>query len=412
MIYRFIGERLDEIIKHFPAVLLTGSKQIGKSTLIFNKYYNNGFSYVSLDDQLELMVARSNPKSFLELHKNPLIIDEAQKAPELFPYIEAIINKSRLEKGNRESNGMYILSGSQRSELLKNSKESLSGRACILDMNNLSINEILKKDKKPFCIDILESSKRASRYSIDEHEAFKYIVRGFFPGLYDDTELNTQLFYSSYLATYMQKDLKELTNVNDESKFINFLRLLASNTGEELVYDNYAKQVGVAVNTIKSWTSTLTKTGIIYLVNPYNEESIVKRIVKRPKMYFFDTGLAAYLCGIDSAKTLQNSFLKGRFFETFIFNEIRKSYMNSGISQELYYYRDTDQNEVDLVLVKDGVLSCLEIKTGQSFNTSATKAFKKLDKTKLSKGKNAIICTTDKVSLLDDKTLLLPVSTI
>lgn len=181
---------------------------------------------------------------------------------------------------------MYILSGSQRSELLKNSKESLSGRACILDMNNLSINEILKKDKKPFCIDILESSKRASRYSIDEHEAFKYIVRGFFPGLYDDAELNTQLFYSSYLATYMQKDLKELTNVNDESKFINFLRLLASNTGEELVYNNYAKQVGVAVNTIKSWTSTLTKTGIIYLVNPYNEESIVKRIVKRSKMFF------------------------------------------------------------------------------------------------------------------------------
>lgn len=210
----------------------------------------------------------------------------------------------------------------------------------------------------------------------------------------------------------MQKDLKELTNVNDESKFINFLRLLASNTGEELVYDNYAKQVGVAVNTIKSWTSTLTKTGIIYLVNPYNEESIVKRIVKRPKMYFFDTGLAAYLCGIDSAKTLQNSFLKGRFFETFIFNEIRKSYMNSGISQELYYYRDADQNEVDLVLVKDGVLSCLEIKTGQNFNLSATKAFKKLDKTKLSKGNNAIICTTDKVSLLDDKTFLLPVSTI
>ena len=154
MIYRFIGERLDEIIKHFPAVLLTGSKQIGKSTLIYNKYYNNGFSYVSLDDQLELMVARSDPKSFLELHKSPLIIDEAQKAPELFPYIEAIINKSRLEKGNRESNGMYILSGSQRSELLKNSKESLSGRVCILDMNNLSINEILKKNNKPFCTDI------------------------------------------------------------------------------------------------------------------------------------------------------------------------------------------------------------------------------------------------------------------
>ena len=412
MINRFIGDSLDETIKHFPIVLLTGPRQIGKSTLIYNRYFNNGFSYISLDDQLELMIAKRDPKSFLELHKTPLIIDEAQKAPELFPYIEEIVNKSRLEKGNKESNGMYILSGSQRSELLEKSKESLSGRVCILDMNNLSINEILAKDNKPFSIDILESSKRANRYTLNEEEAFKYIVRGFFPGLYDDMELNTQLFYSSYLATYMQKDLRELTNINDESKFINFLRLLASNTGEELVYDNYAKQVGVALNTIKSWVSTLTKTGVIYLVNPYNEESIVKRIVKRPKMYFFDTGLAAYLCGIDSAKTLQNSFLKGRFFETFIFNEIRKSYMNSGISQELYYYRDKDQNEVDLVLVKDGTLSCIEIKTGQSFNASATKAFKKLENTKLNTGSNAIVCTANKVALLNDETLLLPISAI
>lgn len=412
MINRFIGDSLDEIIKHFPIVLLSGPRQIGKSTLLYNKYFNNGFSYISLDDQLELMVAKSDPKSFLELHKSPLIIDEAQKAPELFPYIEAIVNKSRLEKGNKESNGMYILSGSQRSELLEKSKESLSGRVCILDMNNLSINEILAKDNKPFNIDILESSKRANRFSINEQEAFKYIVRGFFPGLYDDKELSTQLFYSSYLSTYMQKDLKELTNVNDEFKFISFLRLLASNTGEELVYDNYAKQVGVGLNTIKSWISLLAKTGIIYLVKPYNEESIVKRIVKRPKMYFFDTGLAAYLCGIDSANTLQNSFLKGRFFETFIFNEIRKSFVNSGINQEFYYYRDCDQNEVDLILVKDGTLSCIEIKTGQNFNATATKAFKKLAETKLNKGNNAIICTTDKVSLLNDKTLLLPISAI
>ena len=210
----------------------------------------------------------------------------------------------------------------------------------------------------------------------------------------------------------MQKDLREIANIVDEYKFVNFLRLLASNTGEELVYDNYSKQVGVALNTIKSWVSILVKTGIIYLVNPYNEESIVKRIVKRPKMYFFDTGLAAYLCGIDSAETLQKSFLKGRFFETFIFNEIRKSYMGAGISQEYYYYRDADQNKVDLILVKDGSLSCIEIKAGQSFNVSATKGFKKLGGTKLIKGSNAIICTADKVSILSDKTILLPISAI
>lgn len=412
MINRHLADSLEEITKHFPVILLTGPRQIGKSTLLYNKFFNNNFSYVSLDDQFDLMMAKNDPKTFLELHASPLIIDEAQKAPELFPYIETIVNKSRLEKGNKESNGMYILSGSQRKDLLENSKESLSGRICILDMNNLSINEILEKDNKPFEINLLDNSKRANRFYINEQVAFEYIVRGFFPSLYDDPNLNTQLFYSSYLSTYMQKDLREIANVTDEFKFINFLRLLSSNTGEELVYDNYAKQVGVALNTIKSWTSSLLKTGIIYLVYPYNEESVIKRIVKRPKMYFFDTGLAAYLCGIDSAKTLQNSFLKGRFFETFIFNEIRKTYMNAAINQEFYYYRDIDQNEVDLVLVRNGSLSCIEIKAGQNFNISATKSFKKLNKTRLTKGNNAIVCTSDKVSLLSDETILLPISAI
>ena len=224
--------------------------------------------------------------------------------------------------------------------------------------------------------------------------------------------MNPSLFYSSYLTTYLEKDLKEMISVNKEIKFTNFMRILASNTGEELVYDNYSKQIEVSTNTIKSWISVLVKTGIIYLVEPYKEESIVKRVVKRPKMYFFDTGLAAYLCGIDSPLTLERSFLKGRFFETFIFNEIRKSYLNNGLMQELYYYRDSDQNEVDLILLKNGTLSCVEIKTGQAFSSSKIKAFKKLENTKYIKGKNAIICTVDKISILSDGTYLLPISAI
>ena len=160
------------------------------------------------------------------------------------------------------------------------------------------------------------------------------------------------------------------------------------------------------------WVSALIKTGIIYLIEPYNDTSIVKRVVKRPKMYFFDTGLASYLCGIDASKMLEKSFLKGRFFETFGINEIRKSYMNDGILQDLYYYRDRDQNEVDLILVKNGKISCIEIKTGQSFNASSTKAFKKLEDVKLEHGKNAIICTISKVSIINDGTILVPVSSI
>ncbi len=412
MIKRNIEQVIEDTIKHYPITLLTGPRQIGKSTLLYHSFVGKGYFYVSLDDSLELSSALSDPVTFLEMHPAKLIIDEVQKAPGLFPVLEKIVNESRLKKGNKESNGLYILSGSQRQKLLDESKESLSGRVAILDMNALSLSEIYNRENLPFQVDMKKISTRMNDYRIDETEAFRKIVRGFFPVLYDDMEMNAHLFYSSYLTTYLEKDLKEFLSVNDEVKFINFMKILASNTGEELIYDSYSKNVGVATNTIKAWVSVLVKTGIIYLVEPYNEESIVKRVVKRPKMYFFDTGLAAYLCGIDNAETLQRSFLKGRFFETFIFNEIRKSYMNAGRSIQFYYYRDTDQNEVDLVLLRDGILSCIEIKTGQSFNASSTKGFRKLSDTRYEKGKNAIICTADKISILSDGTLLLPVSSI
>ena len=412
MIKREIVNVIKDTIKHYPVILLTGPRQIGKSTLLYEWIKEDTYSYVSLDDKLELSMAKSDSKTFLSIHKAPLIIDEAQKAPELFPEIEAIVNESRLKNGNKESNGMYILSGSQRKQLLDKSKESLSGRVAILDLMDLSMNEIFNRNSRVFDTDISVISTRVNDYKLNESDIFKYIVRGFFPALYDDIDLKTALFYSSYITTYLEKDLKELIDVKDEVKFINFLKILASNTGEELIYDNYAKQIGVSTNTIKAWVSVLVKTAVIYLVEPYNEESIVKRVVRRPKMYFFDTGLAAYLCGIDSAETLQKSFLKGRFFETFVFNEIRKSFMNFGLMQELYYYRDSDQNEIDLVLIKNATISLIEIKTGQFFNVSATKAFKVFSNTKLIKNNNAIVCTADKVSILNDGTYIIPVVSI
>jgi uncharacterized protein len=412
MIEREIEKVIKDAIKHYPITLVTGPRQIGKSTLLYNKFLKMGYHYISLDDSLELSLAVSDPRSFLEINKPPLIIDEAQKAPMLFVELERIVNDSRLKKGNIESNGMYILSGSQRTDLLNKAKESLSGRVAIVDMNNLSINEIFSRKSIPFSVDLKNFSTRSQSLKIEENKIFELIYRGFFPVLYDDKDLNPQLYYSSYLTTYLEKDLKEIIGISDEVKFINFLKILASNTGQELIYDNYAKQVGVVINTIKSWFSALIKTGIIYLVQPYNENSIVKRIVKRPKIYFFDTGLAAYLCGIDSRETLQNSFLKGRFFETFVFNEIRKSYLNNGEMQDLYYYRDTEQNEIDLILLRKGIISCVEIKSGQSFNLSETKAFKILENTKYIKGKNAIICNADKISMLEDGTLIIPVTSI
>ena len=412
MIKRSIEKKIVEATEHYPIVLVSGPRQIGKSTLLFNSFLDRGYEYVSFDDALDLAFAKSDPRSFLEQHKAPLIIDEVQKVPELFPELERIVNESRLKQGNKKSSGLYILSGSQREELLKNSKESLAGRVAIIDMSNLSLSEIYNRENKPFFVDVDTLFSRAKDYEIDEQKALKHIVRGSFPLLYDDKKTDTHLFYSSYLTTYLEKDLKEIIKITEEIKFINFLQILASNTGEELVYDNYPKQVEVSSNTIKLWISSLIKTGIIFLVNPYNEESIVKRVVKRPKMYFFDTGLAAYLCGIDSEETLKKSFLKGRFFETFIFNEIRKSYINNGEMQPLYYYRDNQQEEIDFILLRKGKISCIEIKAGQAPSFSFTKAFKVVKESKYEKGKNAIICTAKKISMLNEETLILPISVI
>ena len=412
MFKRHIEAFLLDSIRHFPVILLTGPRQIGKSTLVSSVFPNKGFSYVSLDDKLELSAAVNDPRSFLASHPSPLIIDEAQKAPSLFPEIERLVNESRLKKGNKASNGMYVLTGSQKGKLLSESEESLAGRVGIIDMSDLSLNEILGLDNAPFRVDYLECSKRAARFAMGHDRLFEYIAKGFYPAIHDDEGMNLPLFYSSYITTYFEKDLRELIDVRDELKFLGFLKILASNTGQELVYDNYAKQIGVSSNTIKAWVSALVKTGVIYLIEPYHEDSVTKSVVQRKKMYFFDTGLAAYLCGVDESSTLQRSFLKGRFFETFVFNEIRKTYINAGAKPQMYYYRDANQNEIDMVLLHDGELFCVEIKSGQSFNASATKAFHLLASSRYETGKNAIVCTAEKPSILNDGTVLVPFESI
>lgn len=412
MFKRHIETFLLDSVRHFPVILLTGPRQIGKSTLVSNAFLEKGFSYISLDDKFELNTALNDPRSFLNSHPSPLIIDEAQKAPSLFPEIERIVNETRLKKGNKESNGMYILTGSQREKLLSKSEESLAGRVGIIDMSNLSLNEIFGFENAPFHIDYVECLKRARRFQMSSEKVFEYIVKGFYPAIHDDEGMNLPLFYSSYITTYFEKDLRELIDVRDELKFLGFLKILASNTGQELVYDNYSKQIGVSSNTIKAWVSVLAKTGVIYLVEPYYEDSVTKSVVRRKKMYFFDTGLAAFLCGVDSAKTLEKSFLKGRFFETFVFNEIRKTYLNAGLKPQIYYYRDANQNEIDMVLLCDGQLSCVEIKSGQNFNSSSTKTFRLLASSRYEAGKNAIVCTVEKPSILEDGTILLPFNSI
>ena len=412
MIRRHITKAIDFAVKHFPCVILTGPRQVGKTTLLDNKYKNEGFSYVTLDNSADRLLAKNDPKSFLELHPYPLIIDEAQKAVELFPEIEHLINEKRRLENNESANGMFILSGSSRRDLLEKAQESLAGRAAILDMLNLSIDEIYQRENAPFIPNIKNLSLKLKEKTLSQNDILNLIIKGQLPELYDDNKLQSPLFYSSYVDTYLEKDIKEQIELKDELKFYNLLTLIASLTGQELVYENLAKQIGVSANTIKSWISILTKTGIIYLLQPYFEESWTKRVVKRPKIYFFDTGIACYLLGIDSKETLEKSFLKGRLFETLVVNEIRKTYLNEGERIKIFYYRDSNQNEVDLVMIRNGMIHCFEAKYGKEFNLGDVSSFKELNDTKYEKGKGAIICTSEEIAALSDNILIIPISAI
>ena len=369
-----------------------------------------GFSYVSLDSSREREMAKKDPELFLQMHPWPLIIDEVQRAPELFNVIEEVVNNEKRKKINNY--GMFILTGSQMYKFMKGVTESLAGRVSIIHMMPLSRNEIINRDEPIFNFDILNIQKRASENPLSMIELFNNIVKGFYPELFSNDMLHVQKFYSDYVETYIERDVSEMLNVRDKFQFRRFMELIASLTGEELIYDNIAKIIGIDKKTVMSWLSVLIAGDIVYLLEPYNEISISKRIIKRPKLYFTDTGLACYLARLNSGEILGASAFSGRFVETYIINEIKKSYVNNGIEPNFYYYRDSDMNEIDLVIIQDGKLNRIECKSGIKFNNNAVKGFKQLDKTNYQIGFKVIICNTDTVYPLDDNVYVLPLAGI
>lgn len=409
MINRIILKEIEQSVLSRPVTLITGARQVGKSTLAL-LFESKGFNYVSLDSSREREMARKDPEMFLALHPWPLIIDEIQRAPQLFEVIEEIVNKEK--RININNYGMYILTGSQMYKLMNNITESLAGRVSIIHMLPLSRNEVLDRDEPVFNFDIKNINERAKRNPILPKELYDSIVKGFYPELYSNEMLKVQKYYSDYVETYIERDVSELLNVKDKFAFRNFMELLGSLTGEEIVYDNIAKIIGVDKKTIMSWLSVLIAGDIVYLLQPYNELSIAKRIVKRPKLYFNDTGLACYLAKIQSGEILSSSAYLGRFVETYIINEIRKSYINNGEEPNFYYYRDSNMNEIDLVIIKDGKLHRVECKNGISFNNNVVKGFKQLDNTNYQIGAKVIICNTDTVYPLDDDVYVLPLAGI
>lgn len=409
MIKRTILKEIELSVKSRPVTLITGARQVGKSTLA-QLFMKDGFSYVSLDNSRERELAKKDPNMFLELHPWPLIIDEVQRAPELFEAIEEIVNREKMS--NPRNYGMYIITGSQMYKLMNNVTESMAGRVSIIHMVPLSRSEILDREERVFDFNLKEISKRALANPLSVKSLFKDIVHGYYPELYSNELLTSEKFYSDYVESYIERDVSDMLNVKDKFAFRRFMELMASLTGEELVYDNISKIIGVDNKTINAWISFLIAGDIIYLLEPYSEFSITKRISKRPKVYFTDTGLASYLVKINSAETLESSFLGGRFVETYIINELRKSYLNNGKNPNFYYYRDNNMNEIDLIIIEDGKMHRIECKSGIKFNMGSVKGFKQVEKTNYKLSLSGIICNTDAIYPLDENIYVIPIAGI
>ncbi|WP_439256986.1 ATP-binding protein [Lonepinella sp. BR2271] len=369
---RQLSPVLQRLLQQFPAVLLTGARQVGKSTLIQQLLPN--YDYVSLDDPLFLSQAKNDPHLFFLNHPNFTAIDEVQYAPEIFSLI-------KLNVDQRKQNGLYVLSGSQAFELMKNVSESLAGRVAILKLHGLSLREITQNTFNLPFIPSQDYLNERSKNLIDlgEQNIWQLIHRGDMPRLYEQPETDWQIYYASYVATYIERDVRQLLNVSDIDSFSRFMVAIAARSGELLNYSSVAQDVGISVDTVKRWLAVLHTSGIVYLLQPYSNNHL-KRAIKTPKIYFLNTGLMAYLTKWLSPETIQNGAKSGQFFETFVVSEIIKSFTNQGIEPPLYFYRDSNQKEIDLIIEYDRTLYPLEIKTTANPNKKLATAFDILHK--------------------------------
>ncbi|MBQ8472182.1 MAG: ATP-binding protein [Bacilli bacterium] len=392
-------EMIKNISETFKVLLVTGPRQVGKTTLLLSLKPEN-MEYVTLDDEVLRNQANEDPKLFLEEHKAPLLIDEVQYAPRLFSYIKMNVDKE-------DKNGLYWLTGSQQFHLMNNVSESLAGRVGIVSLNSFSYSEIVQnKNKKLFDPNNLLPAKK-----IDVNDIFSIIFKGGMPKLYIEEKLSRDAYFQGYIDTYITRDVRSLSEIGDELAFRKFMVSVASRTGEQLNYSALATDAGVSVPTASKWMSILVSAGLVYLLEPYMSSEL-KRITHMPKIVFMDTGLAAYLAGWESAKDLQLSSNAGHFLETYIVSEIIKSYNANGIRPNISYYRDKDKNEIDLIFYKNNTLYPFKIKKTALPTKEMIKNFNKLIDTKKKIGTGGIICFYDNLTRIDENNYIIPVSSV
>lgn len=407
-ITRHMEKSVMELNEQYPVLLLTGPRQVGKTTMLEHliEVEGKGRKKVSLDDLTLRELAKTDPKMFFQLYQPPLLIDEVQYAPELFPYIKIMVDE-------RHQPGDFWLTGSQLFKMMEGVQESLAGRVALLHLSPLSQSEIMKRPPEPpFSLELpLLSERQNGRQMLNTPEVFQHIHQGGMPALVTGTYSNASIFYSSYIDTYMERDVRRLSNDIDSLKFLRFLRSVAARTSQQVNYKGIADDAEIDQTTAKNWLHVLEALGIIFLLEPYSN-NVLKRTVSTPKLYFYDSGIVCYLTRWSSPETAMEGAMSGALLENYTVAEIIKTYQNAGQEPFLYYYRDKDAREIDLILEQDGKLFPIEIKKMASPPKKLTKVFDLIDKSPLQRGTGAILCMADQLGAFDQNNLIVPISLI
>lgn len=406
-ISRHMEQQILDASSNYPVVMVCGQRQVGKSTML-NHLREPGRRYVTLDDGNARRLASTDPALFFETYGAPLLIDEFQRVPSILLEMKRIVDQRALE--GQDNAGMFWLTGSQKFQMMRDVSESLAGRVAVFELSGLSAAELEGRSAAAFHPDldtIRERMKTARRKNV--HQIYEDIFRGSMPRL-RATDLDRDRFYMDYINTYIERDIKDLAQVGKLNEFYDFLVYMAARTGQELKYDEIASAIGISAPTAKAWVAILERSGVIFILRPYYA-NITKRLVKTPKCYFMDTGLAAYLCRWPTAATLESGAMDGAFFETYVVTEIVKSLYNAGRPADLFYYRDVDKKEVDLLIPEGDKLYPIEIKKSKA-PVKPDKNFDVLERLKLDVQPGLILCMSDELVPYSREAWYCPVSVL
>ena len=402
---RTLSNSILEANEYFYVIFLTGPRQVGKTTLLQNLQKEER-SYISLDDLDTRIAANQDPAGFLERLKLPILIDEVQYAPNLFPYIKMVVDREKKP-------GLFWLTGSQQFAMMKNVSESLAGRVAIFELQGISLAEELGHfNASPFLptLEIIKE-RQAVRTTLTAKNIFQRIWRGSFPNVVLSKGKTWQRFYESYISTYIERDIRDYLKISNIAAFRQFIQIAATRTGQKLNYRDISKEIGISEPTIKSWFSLLQMSGIITLLQPYHS-NINKRLIRTPKLYFMDTGLCCFLTKWLNPEVLENGAMAGALLETYVCSEIIKSYLHNGRTPPIYYYADRDKKEIDLLIEENGKIYPIEIKKSSSIHSTNFSHFDFIEKIKIPLGHGAVLSFNKSVLPISPQIDVIPIGFI